>query len=104
MLENLTGDSLFQQWVQLRCRLELNHEIGTGVFDLKEPTKSPSDWALGLKQFIRETKALVFNFFFGTSFEQENDEIFENRSWFKKPLVLEQLSNHGKANKLITRL
>ena len=46
----------------------------------------------------------MFNFFFGTSFEQENDEIFENKDWFKKPLVLEQLSNHGKANKLITRL
>ncbi|MGB1818619.1 MAG: AAA family ATPase, partial [Candidatus Poseidoniaceae archaeon] len=103
-LKNLTGDSLFERWVQLRCRLELTPEIGTDVFGLKEPTTSPSDWALGLKQFIRETKALVFNFFFGTSFEQENDEIFENRGWFKKPLVLEQLSNHGKANKLITRL
>ena len=95
---------MFEQWVQLRCRLELGDEIGIEVFEMREPKTSPSDWAIGLKQFIRETKGLVFRFFFETSFEQENDEIYDNRTWFKKSFIMEELSSHGKANKLITRL
>jgi len=103
-LDHLSASTIFERWVEVHCKLELNIAINQDIFNLEPPQTTPSEWNVGFVELAAIVKSLVFEHFYQTSFENENEVIFENHEWFGKEFLLDKLARNGKSNTLIMKM